>query len=361
MVLLFTYLILALSISFLCSILEAVLLSSTSSFLETFKEDNRGAMYLKKFKANNDKAISSILSLNTISHTVGAAGVGAQATEVFGSAYFGIVSTVLTLLILVFSEILPKSIGTNYWRKLVPFAGWAICCMIYLCYPLVIVFEYITKMFSTKKSQTVSREEIAALTHIGEREGVFESQESEIINNLIQLKNIKVSEIMTPRTVTLVASETMTLRELYQNKKYRPFSRILIYKNQPDFITGYIMKTAVLEELSNDHGTMIINELRRDILVHYENFSVLSLFQTFILKKEQIAMIVDEYGTFSGIATMEDIIETLIGFEIVDEHDKEIDMQQFAKENWEKRAEELEIERSEKKPDINDLLTPEIE
>lgn len=354
MILLFVYLLLALSISFLCSVLEAVLLSSTSSFLETFDKNNRGSMFLRRYKIKNDKAISSILSLNTIAHTVGAAGVGAQATEVFGEAYFGFVSALLTILILVFSEIIPKSIGTNYWRKLVSFSGWAIHIMIYICYPLVIIFEYITKLFTRKNTQTVSREEIAALTSIGEREGVFVSQESEIINNLIQLKNIKVHEIMTPRTVTLVASEKMSLNELYQHKEYRPFSRILLYKNQPDNITGYIMKTSVLEEISADKGNMKINKLKRSILVYYENFSVLSLFETLISKKEQIAMIVDEYGTFSGIVTMEDIIETLIGFEIVDEHDKQIDMQQFAKENWKKRAEELDVERGEKKPEIED-------
>ncbi|MDD4847453.1 MAG: hemolysin family protein [Bacteroidales bacterium] len=349
MILLFVYLIVALSISFLCSILEAVLLSATSSYLETFDVSNRGAMYLKKFKTNNDRPISSILSLNTIAHTVGAAGVGAQATEVFGEAYFGVVSAILTLLILVFSEIIPKSIGSNYWRKLISFSGWTIHFMIYLCFPLVIIFEYITKFFSRKSTQTVSREEIAALTHIGEREGIFAAQESEIINNLIHLKDIKVKDIMTPRTVAFVASENMTVNELYQHKEYRPFSRILIYHNDPDNITGYIMKTTVLEEVSENKDSIPIYQLKRDIFVYYENFSVLSLFETLIAKKEQIAMIVDEYGTFSGIVTMEDIIETLIGFEIVDEHDKEIDMQQFAKENWEKRSEELDVERSEKK------------
>lgn len=356
MILLFVYLFLALSISFLCSVLEAVLLSSTSSFLETFDESNRGAMFLKKYKKKNDRPISSILSLNTIAHTVGAAGVGAQATAVFGETYFGIVSALLTLLILVFSEIIPKSIGSNYWRKLVPFSGWSIHIMIYICYPLVIVFEFITKIFTKKEMQTVSREEIAALTNIGEREGVFVSQESEIINNLIQLKNIKVHDIMTPRTVVLVAPEKMKLSELFQRKEYRPFSRILIYKGDPDNISGYVMKTTVLEELSNNNNMQIKN-LKRNILVYYENFSVLSLFETLISKKEQIAMIVDEYGTFSGIVTMEDIIETLIGFEIVDEHDNQIDMQQFAKENWEKRAEILDVERGEKKTETDESFS----
>lgn len=350
MFLLFLYLFLALAISSLCSILEAVLLSSTSSFLETFDEKNKGAMLLKKFKKNNDRPISSILTLNTIAHTVGAAGVGAQATSVFGEAYFGYVSAILTFLILVFSEILPKSIGTNYWKKLVSFSGWTIQILIYICYPLVVAFELFTKIFSNKKTESiVSREEIAALTTIGEREGVFGSQESEIIFNLIRLKDIKARDIMTPRTVVLAAPNTMTVTELYQHKEYRPFSRILVYEDDPDNIIGYVMKTSILEKLSENKNQMNIDKLKRTILVYYENFSVLTLFETMISKKEQLALVVDEYGTFSGIVTMEDVIETLIGFEIVDEHDKQVDMQQFAKESWNKRAEQLDVERGEKK------------
>lgn len=348
--LLFLYLLSALAISFLCSILEAVLLSATSSYLEIFNEKNRGAMLLKKFKTKNDRAIASILSLNTIAHTVGAAGVGAQATAIFGEAYFGYVSAILTFLILVFSEILPKTIGTNYWKKLIPFSGWTIQVFVYLCLPLVIVFEFITKIFSNKNTESiVSREEIAALTTIGEREGVFGSQESEIIYNLIRLKDIKARDIMTPRTVVLAAPDTMTITELYQHSEYQPFSRILVYSNAPDNITGYVMKTSILEKLSENKNQVNMDKLKRTILVYYENFSVLTLFETLISKKEQIASIVDEYGTFSGIVTMEDIIETLIGFEIVDEHDKQVDMQQFAKENWKKRSEQLDVERGEKK------------
>lgn len=336
MIELLLYLFLALFISFICSIVESVLLSTPVTFLKVKEEQgHKSATYFISLKEKIDRPLSAILSLNTIAHTVGAAGVGAQATIVFGEAYFGLVSALLTLMILVFTEIIPKTIGARFWRELALFSGYVIKLMILITYPLVVASAYITKKISKNKSEaTVSREELSALANIGEEEGVFGEKENKIIQNLIRLKAVKVSEIMTPRVVVAVADEEMTLEEFLENKEYLRFSRIPIYSGNVESITGYVFRQRIFELLAEDRVGVKLKEIKRDIVVVHNRRPVFSVWEVLLEKKEHIALIIDEYGGMEGIVTMEDIIESLLGFEIIDEKDSITDMQQYARERW---------------------------
>ena len=332
------YLLLALSVSFLCSVLEAVLLSTPVSFI-TMKEQEgaRNAPLMKRLKQDIDKPISAILSLNTIAHTVGSAGVGAEAVKVFGEVYFGVISAVLTILILVLSEIIPKTIGSYYWRQLAMPSATIIRGMIFICYPLVWLSEWITKLVASKKQPlSVSREEVSAMVSVGTQEGVFDSSESQMIQSLFKLSSKTLYEIMTPRTVAITACENMKLKEFYANQMHRIYSRIPVYDDNPNFITGFVLKQTVLEELAEDKFDMRLKDIRRPILSFNEDRLVNEVWEEMLLKKEHIAQVQDEYGCFLGIITMEDIIETVIGREIVDESDTIVDMQAYAREKWQK-------------------------
>ncbi len=339
MILLLFYLFLALFVSFLCSIMEAVLLSTPQSFLIVKHE--KGNVWAKTFldlKNNIDKPLSAILSLNTVAHTVGAAGVGAQAIKVFGDASFGIVSAALTILILVFTEIIPKTIGANYWRKLTKVSASIIKGMIFITYPLVILSAVITKVISKNKvDQTTSREEIAALANIGTDEGIFSKKEHKIIQNLLRLKNMKVTEIMTPRVVVALADQDLYLKDFLNNKDYLRFSRIPVYSENEENITGYVFRQTVFEKLAEDRYELQLKNIKRDIVIVPDSIVLFTLWEKLLEAKEHIAVIVDEYGGFDGIVTMEDIIETLLGLEIIDEKDTVSDMQKFARDRWKER------------------------
>lgn len=345
MTLLFVYLFVALFTSFICSILEAVLLSTPISFLKAkVEQGDSDAITFIKLKEDIDKPLSAILSLNTVAHTVGAAGVGAQATIVFGEAYFGVVSAVLTILILVLTEIIPKTLGANYSRELMGVAAKSINVMIFITYPLVVISAVLTKMLSrSEKELTTSREEISALASIGTEEGIFGEKENKIIQNLIKLKGIKISEIMTPRIVVVVANEEMTLQEFLNNKDFLHFSRIPIYEGNRDNITGYVFRELVFEKLAEDQFDLKLKDIRRDIVTFPRNTSLFDAWEELLHNKEQISFISGEYGGMDGIATLEDIIETLLGFEIVDEKDKVDDMQQYALERWKTKQKKYEI------------------
>ncbi len=342
--LLLTYLFLALSISFLCSIMEAILLSTPVSFLKAKMENgDENAVSMMKLKDDIDKPLSAILSLNTIAHTVGAAGVGAQATQVFGEQYFGIISAVLTLLILVITEIIPKTLGANYCKELLGFGTKVIKGMIFITYPIVIASAFLTKLISRpEKELTTSREEISALATIGAQEGIFGDRENRIIQNLIKLKEIKVAEIMTPRIVVVAADQDMSLKDFLQSKDLMNFSRIPIFAANRDNITGYVFREVVFEKLAEDQFDLTLKDIRRDIIRFDESTTLFEVWEEMILSKEHISLILDEYGGMDGIATLEDIIETLLGFEIVDEKDRVEDMQKFAKEKWEAKQRKYE-------------------
>lgn len=339
MALLLFYLLLALFVSFLCSVMESVLLSTPLSFLYAKQESGlKSASTFMKLKSNIDKPLAAILSLNTVAHTIGAAGVGAQATRIFGEVYFGVVSAILTLLILIFSEIIPKTIGARYWRSLALVSGMIIRVMIFITYPLVIMTGYITLLFSRKKEeQSVSREEISAMAKIGTEEGLFEDKEYKIIQNLLRLKQVRVSEIMTPRVVVAVADEHMSLQEFLQNKEFLHYSRIPVYTSNRENITGYILRQKVFEKLAEKEAQLKLLDIRREIVITHEHQTLLNLWEILLGKKEHIALIVDEYGGMAGIVTMEDIIETILGMEILDESDRITNMQAYARKKWNER------------------------
>ncbi|MBZ0243471.1 MAG: CNNM domain-containing protein [Bacteroidales bacterium] len=334
------YLLLALVVSFLCSILEAVLLSAPVPYLRTKTEGgSKIAAAMLGMKAQIDKPLSAILSLNTVAHTIGAAGVGAQATVVFGDAYFGLVSAILTLLILILTEIIPKTIGARYWRKMIGFTFYTVRVMMVIAYPLVLLSTLITKLFARQKiEKTISREELRLLAEIGNQEGVLGKQESNIIKNVISLRHLKASDIMTPRVVLAAAEESMTMEEFARVPEFKPFSRIPIYNDTIEQITGYIFRQAVFEQLAIDQHDKPLLELKRKIIVVPDSIPVLSLWDQMISKREHISLIVDEYGGTAGIVTMEDVLETLLGLEIMDERDAIRDMQQYARERYKGRV-----------------------
>ncbi len=314
-------------------------MSTPQSFLMVKQEEGYGwASLFIKLKNNIDKPLSAILSLNTVAHTVGAAGVGAQVVEVFGEAVFGIASAILTLLILVITEIIPKTLGARYWRNLAKSSSFLIKITIIIAYPLVIFSSAITKLFSKSKiEQTTSREEIAALASIGTEEGVFSKNEDKILQNLLKLKNVKAKEIMTPRVVVAVADENLKLNEFLKNKNYLTFSRIPIFSGKEENITGYVIRETVFENLAENKHDLLLKDVKREIIVVPNSITLFSIWEKLLEHKEHIALIVDEYGGMDGIVTMEDIIETLLGLEIVDEKDTVTDMQEYARIRWKRR------------------------
>ncbi len=339
MTLLLIYLFIALITSFICSIMEAVLLSLPRSYLKAEAEQgNVTAQSFLTLKDDIDKPLSAILSLNTVAHTVGAAGVGAQATIVFGQAYFGVVSAVLTILILVLTEIIPKTLGANYARSLMGIASVTIRGMVIITYPLVVMSAVLTRVLSRKDPElTTSREEISALANIGTEEGIFMDRENKILQNLIKLKSIKVSEIMTPRVVVVVADEDMTLQEFLSKKDFLHFSRIPVYSEHRDNITGYVFRQMVFEKLAEDQFDLKLKDIRREIVTVASITTLFRAWEIMLARKEHIALVSDEYGGMDGITTLEDIIESLLGFEIVDETDRVDDMQKFAADRWKAR------------------------
>ncbi|EJX01426.1 hemolysin [gut metagenome] len=323
----------ALSLSFLCSVLEAVLLSTPMSFI-SMKENqgNPTATLMKQYKNNVDRPVGAILSLNTIAHTIGSAGVGAESIKIFGEEYFGVISAVLTLLILVLSEIIPKTIGASYWRSLAMPSTQIIRVLIIITYPLVLLSELITKVFTPKgNTASMSREEVSAMVDVGTTEGVFRESESKIIKSCIHLSGVRAKEVMTPFIVVESANQHLTLKEFADQQTWN-FSRIPVYDSSKEYITGYILKDKVLQELSDDHFQTRLSDLMRPILSFQEDESVYRIWEKMLEKREHISIIVDEYGCLRGVVSMEDVIETMTGVEIVDEDDVAVDMQALAKE-----------------------------
>jgi len=363
--LLLLFLFSALVISFMCSVLEAVLLTAPMSFITMLEKEGRpGANLLKRYKQDIDKPISAILSINTIAHTVGAAGVGAQSNVVFGEEWFAVTSAVLTFLILAFSEILPKSLGCSYWRSLAIPAARVIHVLVIITYPLVVLSEVITHIVSGKnKSAVVSREEVSAMVTVGAEEGVLEKKENSMIQNLLKLDAIKARDIMTPSSVVEMAEESMTLREFYHNEAFRTYSRIPIYNEEnDDYITGYVLRQSILEKLAEDKFDLRLTDIMRPVLSFSENESVSKIWEKLLAKKEHISVIIDEYGCFRGIVTMEDVIETMLGTEIVDEKDTVTDMQEFAREKWqEQQAVQQTIDQDDTETSSLETKTNEIE
>ena len=340
--LLFLYLFGAMAVSFLCSLLESVLMSAQVSFITMREEDgDRNAKLFMRYKQEPDRPLAAILSLNTIANTIGAAGVGYQTNKVFGNEWFGVVSGLMTLLILVFSEIVPKTIGTSQWRKLLWLAR-PMKLLVTLMYPLVILIELFRKKLDIDEVDTsISREEVSAMAGMAEEEGIIDKSENKVIQNIIKLDDIKAYDVMTPRVVAAIAPESMTLKNFYKEESLSHNSRIPVYADSPEFITGYVLRYDVLELLTEDKFNVKLASVKRPIAVFNEEATVSDIWESLLKTKDQIALIIDEYGTFQGLITLEDIIETILGMEIIDENDTVTDMQQYARERWQQRQKQF--------------------
>lgn len=356
MVLLFFYLFLAIGVSFLCSILEAALLSIPPAHVAVLNERaTRTGRMLQKLKRDIDRPLAAILSLNTVAHTFGAAGVGAQAQAIFGKAWVSVISAVVTLMILVFSEIIPKTLGANYAKTLAGFTAHVCVGLIYVTWPLVILSQYITRWLgSDKDAPTVSREEFRVLAQAGNREGIFEEEESNIFLNLIRFSAIRVEDIMTPRVVVVKFQQDLTLEELQDQAGELTFSRLPVYGESDEDIRGYVLKSEIMLKLAQGQGQTRLHELRRDVLFVPEFISLQALFSQLLAKQEHFAVVVDEYGGLAGVVTMEDVLETLLGIEIVDESDTIEDLRKVAREKWADRAKKIGLELPEWAPDQDD-------
>ena len=324
-------------LSALCSMLEATLLSTPISYVTGLEEQGvKGARRLKRLKQNADRPISAILCLNTIANTVGASIVGSLVYEVYGDAIVGIFSTVFTLCILIFSEIIPKTIGTSYWRSLALPASVIIDAMIFISFPLVWVLERMQRLISSRSTQvSVSREDISAMVSVATEEEVIEKDEKKMIQNLLKLDEVTAHEIMTPSVVVEMVPANMTIKEFYDSENTH--SRILVYDEENDeYVMGYVLRQEVLEKMAEDKFSSTLNDILRPIMTFSEEDSVAEIWERLLEKKEHISAILDEYGSLRGIVTMEDVIETMLGQEIVDEKDEVVDMQEYAKDQWEK-------------------------
>ncbi len=345
MALLILYLLIALVVSFFCSILEAVILSVTPSFIETLEQQSpKTARTLQNLKSNIERPLAAILSLNTIAHTVGAAGVGAQALVVFGDAYVAVTSAVLTLLILIFSEIIPKTLGASYWKQLAPITARTLVALVWLLYPMVLLSQKIAQWISPHKQTThINREELRAMARLAQKKGLFSEEEYRILKNLLESSKLKVKDIMTPRTVMFTLPASMTVGEVLKNYPELKFSRIPIYDQSPEDIHHYVLKNDIMLAAARQQHNIPLKKIAKPITVVPEFASLLSVYKQFLAQREHIKLVIDEYGAIVGIVTMEDVIETILGIEIIDETDEIPDMQALARQLWEKRAQKLGI------------------
>ena len=332
---------LALGFSFLCSVAEAVLLSVTPSYIESMREERpRLAERLQKLKVINvDRSLAAILTLNTIAHTVGAILSGAKAAIVFGSAWFGLFSAIMTLMILFFSEIVPKTLGAVYWKQLAATTSVFVQWLIWILYPIVWLSEYLTQWVSRgKKAHAFSRDELISMARIGENSGGMPKSESRILKNLFRLSVLQTKDIMTPRTVLFSLPEEQTLAEALDTATKRPFSRIPIYDEGKDDITGFVLRSDILIGNANGRGNEPLKNIRRDIISVHDSLLLTELFERILNERQHLAMVLDEYGGTMGLVTLEDLVETLIGIEIIDETDAVVDMRSLARKRWKARA-----------------------
>lgn len=347
MTLLILYVLVALVFSFLCSVAEAVLLSVTTSYAALLEnEGRRTGRLLRELKDDVGRPLAAILTLNTVAHTVGAAGAGAQAAVVFGDTAIGLFSGVLTLLILVLSEIIPKSLGATYWRQLAPATARGLRFLIIVLYPFVVLSNALTRLFGGGEEPTgMSRAEVATLADVGINDGELADRESVILRNLFRLRETHARDAMTPRTVVFRVPEEGTVAEYTHEHNETKFSRIPVFRgNDPDHITGFVLRTDILMAQALGKGDEPLSAHRRPLVAIPAGMPLLQAFERYLEERLHVAMLVDEYGTMAGILTLEDMLETLIGMEIVDEGDSAHDMQHVARRLWERRAREMGID-----------------
>lgn len=334
--LIFIYFSIAVGVSFLCSILEAVLLSITSSHVEMVKNDNKKlGKLMEKQRDNMDYSIAAILTLNTFAHTLGAAGVGSEAAKVFGEEYMFYISAILTILILVFSEIIPKTLGAYYWKNLAGVSTRIIKVLVFITYPMLVILNKITNFITPKEKESITKEEIIATANIAEEKGVLKEKEINVIQNLLFLNKVKVKDILTPRKVMFSVSKEEFLgsfsnKKLINLEKFKEYSRVPVFENNIDDVIGMIISKEYFHELvenSLDNKTEII----KPIIKVNENIPVSKLIDLFITKQQHMFLVVDNYGQTEGIVSFEDTLESLLGVDIVDELDSNTNMRELAK------------------------------
>lgn len=344
MILLVLFAGISIAFSFLCSVLEAVLLSITPSYLQRQINDNPplGAT-LKGFKDDIDRPLSAILTLNTIAHTVGAIGVGAiagdlwgeQAISIFGMqlSYVSLVATIMTLAILIASEIIPKTLGANYWKSLAPITARILKVIMWILAPFVFISQLITKKLKKEKGKSVlSRADFTALTQVAAEGGELDTHETAIINNLLQLKDQAVNEIMTPRTVILMCDKETLIQDFYREHDPITFSRIPVYEGSTDNVIGFMLKDELLAHLADGKESLKASDIVNPITEVRRDKKILNLYLQMIKANVHMSVVRDMYGSLVGLVTLEDVVETLLGAEIVDEFDTHPDMQQLAKQ-----------------------------
>jgi CBS domain containing-hemolysin-like protein len=338
-----TYVFIALGFSFLCSIAEAVILSVNTPYITLLIRDGKpsGAV-LGRMKTEINSALAAILTLNTIAHTVGAVGAGAQAAQVFGSAWVGVTSAVLTLLILVFSEIIPKTLGAYYWKQLAPAIAYVLQVMVWLLWPFVKMAELITRGLSHGPVLTgFNRDELAAMADISAGEGLLGREETRMLKSLLRLRKSKVTDVMTPRTVIFSLPEDLHVEEFFWKYESQRFSRIPIHADNPEHLNGFVLRSdLLLAQARGNTDTPLLN-YRRELHALPASISLSRAFDTLLEKRAHLMIVVDEYGSTIGLVTLEDILETLLGLEIVDESDQTTDMQAHARRLWRKRARDM--------------------
>lgn len=340
MFLLLLYVLLALLFSFLCSIAEAVLLSITPAYVEKLKlTDPDKARRVKRLRFEDvDRSLAAILTLNTIAHTVGAIVAGAKATHVFGDAWIGVFSAVITVLILVFSEIIPKTIGAVHWKALSGMTTSFVAALIKVLYPLIILSEKITKLISKgKKHHMFNRDEFIAMAGLGERSGMIEEHESRIINNLFKLGTLKTKDIMTPRSVITGFQQESLVNDVFEAVVNSRVSRLPVYQNSLDDSAAFVLKSDVLMAKAMGENVKL-QDLKRELSLVTQNMPLTLLMESLMQDSQHMALVVTEYGDVCGLVTVEDVMETLLGLEIMDELDKVQDMQDYARKLWLKRA-----------------------
>ena len=329
MTLLLTYFFLALFLSFLCSLLEAVLLSAPASYSSILSKQNASqGDRLERFKENINRPLAAILTLNTFAHTLGAAGVGAQTLELYGESSVAIASGILTLLILVFSEIIPKTIGSVYWRGLIGNTTLIIEVLIFFTYPLVLLAEYISNF--GQDEATVTREEVIAMAEMGEDEGVLEEQETDIIENTLKLKDVKAKDIMTPRSVIFAVNSDFTVGQVLEEHETLDFTRIPIFEGNLDVIKGMVNRYEIINRKADDQFSTRMHEISQEVPFVNENDPIDKVLELFIKNRDHMALVKDNGHILTGLITLEDAIETILGQEIVDEHDSVVDMRDLA-------------------------------
>ncbi len=322
--------------------MESVLLSITHTHIAVLiKDEKKSGFRLKKLKDQVNRPLAAILTLNTIAHTVGAAGVGAQALKLFGSGWVAATSVILTLSILIFSEIIPKTLGAVHWKKLSGFSSIVIQGLIYLTYPIVILLEVISKGLTSRKlEKQITREEVVVMAELGENEGTIQEKETHLIANILKLNNITAEDVLTPRSVIFAFQKDQTVGEVMNENPDIRFSRIPIYTENLDDIIGIIHRYDLQNKFSEDEFDVSVESLMTPVETVLQSDSVTEVLDKFVKEREHIFIVKDEFGGTEGIITLEDAVETLLGVEIVDEYDSVADMRKLARDNWNKQSHE---------------------